>query len=649
MANLLIAAAIDLSGTTGFGESWDRIASSLALGKAGELFAAHVPGGGFAWRRAQPLVPGHRQPPVRRGDPLVRPDGAHVLFAGRLMDRAELAAQLGVAVPAEDGELYARAFERLGDDCDRLVQGDYGVVQWWPDQNRVRLARSPFSDSPLHYWRDGSRLVVASIPRALFAAGAPGTRVSDPKLGDALMLNFTDGTASWYEGHARVACGTVVDHDPAGSRTRRYWSAATLPEVRFRRDEDYVEAADEQFRRATRAMLDGVKQPAISLSGGLDSQAVASYLVEQLPAGTALRAYTSVPMEGWTPPPRPGIFGNEADHVRALSAMYPAILPHFVSAPEARYGERLDAMFLLGSWPIHNEMIQASGHEAYALAVSHGCDAMFVGDNGNAGFSHDGWTGFPTWFRQGKWLRLLREVAASTDPRPAWRRFLSLAVMPNMPESVRRWRYTDPRLRPPPHETWCVGRPGFLETTGASERADAAWFNDRHLRFGDAAAWRDEIVTNMTCEAAEIELAFTLYHGITRRDPTAYRPLFELCAGFPDEQYLRGGEDRWLARRLLKGRIPEMVRTETRSGRVGSDWPIRVMREREEMLAELDAMRHDDRLNQAFDFDRMIANLAAFQGKDVPGELWQERINSGIGRALATARFVRYVEGRNAG
>src|SRR3546814_1595631 len=94
-------------------------------------------------------------------------------------------------------------------------------------------------------------------------------------------------------------------------------------------------------------------------------------------------------------------------------------------------------MAMLTGWPTRNEANMHWIHEAYASAGAIGCDVIFFGAAGNTGFSYDGLTGYPTWLRHGQWRRLARELIACPDPRPLWRRSASLALMPNLPISLR--------------------------------------------------------------------------------------------------------------------------------------------------------------------------------------------------------------------
>lgn len=645
MSDLLIAIALDFSGQDAFPNERERMAQTMALGRAGNVRWSEL-GSATLFARQSAPVPAPR---VGAGRFAAAPDGGLTLLAGRLFEREALRSELGAMAPCEsDADLFAAAHMRWGDHCDQRLVGNYAAIRWFPGRRELRISRSPTSDCPIHLWRDGTKLVAASIPRALFAAGAPAL-ISDDALAEHLLLAGPGASASVFAGCARVPAATVYHADRAGERSREFWSIADVPAVRFGRDSDYVEAVDEQFRRSLKAHLTDIRKPALSLSGGLDSQAVAAYALPELQPNARLFTFTSVPMPGWTAPARPWKFGDESDHVRALADMYPQIEPAFLTAEDTTFGERADARSLLGSWPPFNETNAHWSDQCHARAAAAGCDAILGGDFGNTGFSYDGLTGFPDWLRRGRWLRLAHELRASDDPRPMWRKFASLAVWPHVPLSIRRWRDRNSPWHPSPFSTWAPLREDFARKSGAIERAREVDPDFDGYPPASSRAWRDGVWRSMMNGGPEIALGYQLLHGIAAPDPTAFVPLLELAAGIPDEQFLRNGVDRWLARRLLVGKVPEIVRTERREGLQAADWPLRFAREREGLLAEMTRMEADPRLAAVFDFGRMKRDLAEWDGTDTVAERHFARIHAGIGRGVSTARFVRYVEGRNVG
>jgi asparagine synthase (glutamine-hydrolysing) len=316
----------------------------------------------------------------------------------------------------------------------------------------------------------------------------------------------------------------------------------------------------------------------------------------------------------------------------------------------APFGQRQSAMFLLGDCPTQNEANLHWWHEIASQAASAGCDAMFGGDSGNPTFSYDGLTGFPTWLRQGRWLHLAREIRAMPDGRRFWRRLLSRAIMPNLPLS---WRVAMDSRRarwyPSPFETWNPMRADYAENSGAAARARALGHDITFHPFRSSRAWRAPVVAGMGNEGPEIGVGLTLLHGIPERDPTAYRPFLELTFGMPDEQFLRAGTTRWLARRLLKGRIPEQVRLEGRTGLQGADWPLRLRRDRAQILAELDELTSDPAIAEMIDLARIRRLLAEWDECEPAESRSSSDLKALIGRGLTTARFMRFAEGRNLG
>lgn len=650
VGDLLTAIALDLSGNGWADAHCDRMANSMTLGIGGSVLHSPVPMGHVATRSARPDGPRGKAANVRAQPLAEEPCGAYALFAGWLQNRAELAAELGLPPASSDSAIYAASYARHGDDCDRRCIGDYAAMLWLPERQQLRIARSPLSTAPIHVWRDGSRIIAASNPRMIFATGVRA-QVDDVTIADSLIGNFAHASRSWFKGLSRVAPGSVEVIGVNGSRQHRFWSIADVPEVRFARDEDYAEAASEQLGRAIDACLEGYRQPGIRLSGGLDSQTVTGYTLARLGEGRRLHSYTSVPAEGFVPTDRPWTFEDETAHVRAMADMQPALVANFVDGADASVGEDLRAMHMLAACPFPAVTNSHWVHAITRKATQDGCDVMLGGELGNQLLGFGGETLYPTLFRQMRWGKLLREVKAADDPRPFWRRFLSRAIKPNIP--------TGPRAKLDGMRGWqrigfadaCPLREDYARSSGATERAQEAGYSPffREGDYPESRAYREIAVRGWEANGAELVQGMRLLYGIEFREPLMFRPLAELCAGMPDDQFLRNGESRWLQRRVMRGYAPEMVRNETRHARQSADWTIRFGRERESLLAEIDRLQANERLGEILDFDRMRANLANWKGTDLPADRDYAKVHGCISMGISAARFINHVEGHNAG
>lgn len=645
----LILAAIDLAGNDAWIElSWDRATASMSLGLAGDIRQMRLPGLGLA-ARAERRLPSGRTPQVRPHEFHAGADGSWTLLAGRIHHPGETATRFAVGRWADHASLYSSLFQRLGPECDRRIAGDYAVVQWFPATRRLRLVRSPTAHAPLHVWREGDRIVVCSSPNPVLAFGLV-PRIDPRRVGGWLLAGAGPPERSFYEGMTCVVCGTCEEHDPQGRCKRRYWSIRDVPKVHLPRDDDYVDAVVEQLRRATEATLAGAAAPAVLLSGGFDSQAVAAFSLEQIGPDRPLLTYTSVPAAEAVIENPDTSFADEGPYVRALAAMYPQIKPTFVDGADLHFGQRLQSLMLMAGWPMFNEMNAHWYHQALERAAADGADVVMTGDAGNVGFSYDGLTGFPTWLAQGNWRRLLKELRAYPgDERPLWRKLISRAVMPHLPQNLK-WAIDRNRgWRELPFETWCALREDHAQESGLLEEADAEGFDLHAYDFASSRQWRDVILNWMYSGGSEINLGFSLLYGVAICDVHSYVPLLELCAGIADDQYLHDGQDRWLGRRVLQGRVPDIVWQESWAGRQSSDWPMRLLRDRDMILQELESLARDERLARIIDFERLIRNLREWDGREVPGRGDAMRLISATCRGLATARFVRFAEGRNAG
>jgi len=111
--------------------------------------------------------------------------------------------------------------------------------------------------------------------------------------------------------------------------------------------------------------------------------------------------------------------------------------------------------------------------------------------------------------------------------------------------------------------------------------------------------------------------------------------------------FMRDGQMRWLAKEMAKGIMPEDQRMNRLNGRWHADWHLRIGRRRADFLAELERLESDSRLAPILDIPRLRAALEDWpeQTATDPQEFMPREF--AIPRAVLTARFINYVEGRN--
>jgi asparagine synthase (glutamine-hydrolysing) len=623
----------------------DRLAASLGLGSG----AAGVRGA----EGATLACTVRDKVRARSWQPARTPHGGYALVLGHIDNRAELLRNLpGSVNPAcDDAALYGQCHAAWGAGADRRIVGQYAAIVWFPGQQAVHVSRSPIQAPALHVWRDAERLVISTTPRAIFATGEIERKVDEQKLADSLYLNYSEGERGWFAGVTRMPTGTCITFTQDKVQTDRWYDPGNLPDVRCKRDEDYVAAANALFEEATRAALQGFSRPAVSVSGGFDSQAVAVSAMEVLGPDQPLHGFTSVPEAGWDGRDHPGRFGDEREHVAALAAMHPSFRSHLVDAAGLSFDHQLDGMFLLGGAPPRNSMNLHWIHEVRRQARDMGCDVVLTGAMGNATFSFDGAGYLPTLLRQGRWRTLLGEVRPIAKRLGvSWPRAVaSQALMPLLPygpyAAIMRLRHgAVPRDALP----WCPMNPDYAAEMRVAERAADMGFDARFRPKASTRASRLAMLQGGINEGGDIQTALAHLSGLPSRDPTSYRPLLEFCFGIPDDQYWRNGTRRWLARRMFAGKVPDMVLNERRRGAQAADWHLRLGRQRESLAAELDRLATDPAMAHRLDLPRLRTLLDRWPAETpIEDAELAKGLHLALTRGITTARYIRYVEGRN--
>jgi asparagine synthase (glutamine-hydrolysing) len=620
-----------------------RLAASLCAGIGGYAGASTIDGLSFAFRQLR-----SSEVSARAWRPTRLPGGQVAVFHGHLDNAADIAAELGVGT-GDPAQLYGLAVERWGDAAERRIIGEYCALVAHPNQRQLRISRSPLRAPPLCYYVDEEMVAVASVPRALFAAGVD-KRLNEAHVADSALINFSDEAASWFVDVHRVPLGSVVDLEQGRPpRVRKVYDLLALPDVRMSSDADYIARASELLDDGVRACMAGFRRPGATLSGGLDSPQVAVRALAALPHGQRLPTFTFHPEQGFDGRCEPGQFADDRPMVEAFAAMHPGLEPHFSANEGYGHDHRWAEFFhLMGGAPsgLCNMYVF---HGLFAGAVDRNCDVLLLAEWGNSTFSDRGEWGLVEYLLKGRWRQWW--LALSRQPnqhRSILWRMIARSLLPLLPNIAWRlaWKIAQ-RGQVPRAELMRPMSPDYRIASGADGRLRESGMASEHYQPRSRRhAWRLQF-QNHDSETAEIYQAFEQMYGVAQRDPTAYRPLVEFCFGLPTKMFLRNGETRWLARQLARGIMPEEQRTNLLNGRWDSDWLLRLKRRRADYLAELDRLAGDERMSAMLDLPRLKAALENLPDQTELDPQKYFGAEFAIPRGLLTARFVNYVEGRN--
>jgi len=243
---------------------------------------------------AGPIALGHRRLAIidlteHSSQPMVDAEaGLALVFNGTIYNYPQLRGELkalGHRFHSDgDTEVILRAYAEWGDACVEHLHGAFAFALWDRLAGNLLLARDRLGIKPLYYSLDGARLLFASSPRALLAAGGVDRSIDPVGLHHHLTLHaVVPAPHTLLAGVRKLAPATLMTIDLQGRVGGRcYWRLrARRPESALSEDE-WTDAIHDALCAAVRKrqMIADVKV-GVLLSGGLDSSLLVALLAEQ--------------------------------------------------------------------------------------------------------------------------------------------------------------------------------------------------------------------------------------------------------------------------------------------------------------------------------------------------------------------------------
>ena len=178
--------------------------------------------------------------------PLLFADRFVMLFDGRIDNRSELGENLGIVTSGlPDSVIAMRLFDRFGERAFERILGDFAIIVMDLREKQLICGRDHMGLRVLHYHRSANRFAVATAPEVLFALSWVPRILNEDLVGDTLVYRGLNPETTYYRNVNRVIPGGVVRLHGARFSKNRFWDPINIPNVRYKKDEDYVEAFQE--------------------------------------------------------------------------------------------------------------------------------------------------------------------------------------------------------------------------------------------------------------------------------------------------------------------------------------------------------------------------------------------------------------------
>jgi asparagine synthase (glutamine-hydrolysing) len=466
-------------------------------------------------------------------------DHLAVAFVGSLDNAADLARDLeqvesaAIGDPGLDGSLpalLAAGFRAYGEDMPARLRGVFsGAIS---DGERVFCFRDHIGYRPLFYRSDSRGFFGASEAKQV-VAGAGIPREPDLEVVDGIFFrSISDDTPSALKGVRRLPKATGIIADRDGVRLRRYWDPESLLETApLPFDELRARFITLMDQAVTRCMTG---QDAISLSGGIDSPAIAAFAA----------------------PRHLELFGQPLQAMSVVYPKYPSVdesryvklLANYYGIPLHTYEQTTNNLAGLARWtaladtPFPGASL-AQYEEDYRRVRALGLRTVLTGEHAEFVFAFQ-WNRLDHYLTHGRFRAARSELAGRRARGQSWLSLLRLIGRSVAPHRVLAARNAMGRR-------WPVMLPRWIDKAKATEEEPVP-VRER-WRQSQLAAF---IGPGIALEAEEVCQAVI---GVRSRRPWTDIDLWELFLGLRAEQKFPDARPKGLVRDLLRGRVPDEV------------------------------------------------------------------------------------------
>ncbi len=520
--------------------------------------------GAIAMRGGSQAEKGHRD--RRSGASSIRREPLVVVADARLDNRHDLAQTLGIGSPEHwsDAALILAAYDKWQTDCPRHLVGAFTFAIWNGREQTLFCARDPLGIRPFYFYLARDLFVFGEEAKVVLAHSAVPCELNETAAAAYLGLSFNDTmdpNRTFFRSVERLPGGCSLEITPDGVQRRRYWQPETAPEIRFRSDDEYVEAFIEVLREAVQCRVRDAESVGVLLSGGLDSSSVVA-----LSARTDLKTVYAVPAVAEC---------DEREYVEAVVARY-ATEHHELPMPGAF--SRLLPLLVDADAPIRGPNYVLH-HDSVQKACETSVPVLLDGNDGDNAVGYGLGLLYELAWR-GKWGRFAAEVQErcrhTDESERGYAHMFGLSVLA---EQLRRGNVlpvlaglVQLRQRLGLRSKWLIRETLHHSsirnvTVNPALSADFVQRNriNEHVvtKFTPYHTARDQHIAFLTngymyAMFNEIE-QLPAQMGVDLRHPFADVRLVEFCLGLPSDQGYQAGWDRWLMRRAGQAFLPPSV------------------------------------------------------------------------------------------
>jgi asparagine synthase (glutamine-hydrolysing) len=468
------------------------------------------------------------------GQPMVYRNRYWLTYNGEVYNYLELRSELQhlghVFSTKSDSEVVLAAFAEWGPRCFERMRGMWGLVIIDARTDTAVLCRDRLGIKPLYLWRSEALVAVVSELKQLLELPYFYARRSEEAVDEFLATGYENPNRTFFSGVAPIPAGNYMTLSISSKRLSPpevYWWPERI-NVRVNDAREASNAFTEKLIECVKLQLRSDVPLGCTLSGGLDSSAIATLVHRQQGKETNLHTFTS------------NCVGEPRDERKHVDVLLGDIRPtaHFITPSPQSFVEDLDDFV----WHHEEPVVSLSMYAAYCVAQAARAAKVPVILNGEGGDEvlSGYWQSYFMYLRElalcGRGWTLARHIIGAALPDG------NSSLLGQIPVMMRRYIdrskrvFLAARRKPVASEILQYA----LQSRGQARRVNEI----RHMYLPRLLKWNDRN-----------SMAFS----IEGRFPFLDHELIELCLSFTPETLYYRGWTKWPLRQGLQNVIPEQV------------------------------------------------------------------------------------------
>lgn len=496
-----------------------------------------------------------------------------------------------------DSQILLLAYKKWGKNCVNYIIGDFSFVIWDIVKKELFCARDPLGGRTLYYKYENNIFKFSTVIEPI---KEEKEELNERWIADFLALptvmNQSEGEETIYKDIFQIPAATYLVVSKDGISKKKYWDIVKKQsKLSLKNDDEYDKRFKEIFYKAVASKLRTNGEIAIKLSGGLDSSSVAAFAAPILKSqNKKLRAFTSVPMKGYQNNIKTNRIVDESKLVEELKDMYENIDINFCRSEGRDSLQDMEYFTEVFEHPYKTYQNCFWGDEISKRAQNEGCKVVLTGQFGNFTISYGNYfTHMKTLIKDRKIIKFIKEIRQCS-------KFHNISIAFTCKHVIKAifLNKIKEKIKYTSKENAFINRPvnrNLVEKYDIYKRFENLGFIV-HTGKTDHMYYERRFIVNpaMLAQIGEIETKLSLKNGIIQRDPTKDKRVVEFCFSLPTEQFVRGGIERYLIRRNVRGLIPESIRTNYSSkGLQSADWRQRLEKKRCILYKKLKSVIND--------------------------------------------------------